>query len=106
MEQTAFTRVVGNTAEMRIMDFLLLEGRLFDYPMTEIANNSGVSWTKFNEVFPKFVKMGIVEETRRIGKARLYKLNEDNQFTKAWICFWKRISDITMEKHTDMAVPA
>jgi len=98
MEQTIFTKIVGDSAEMRIIDFLLLEGRLFDYPMTEIAKNSHVSWTTFNEIFPKFIKMGIVKQTRRIGRARLFKLNEDNEITKAWITFWKRISLIATEQ--------
>ncbi len=101
MDKTAFTNIVGNTAEMRILDFMLIEGRLFDYPMTEIAKNSHVSWSTFNDVFPKFVKMGIVKQTRRIGRGRLFKLNKDNEIAKAWIQFHKRISLVVLEEETN-----
>ncbi|MFH1364381.1 MAG: hypothetical protein ABIH52_01870 [Candidatus Aenigmatarchaeota archaeon] len=98
MEETVFLKIVGNTPMMRIWDFLLVERGLFDYSMTDIAENSHVSWTKFNEIFPEFEKRGIVKQTRRIGKARLFMLNEDNPFTKAMIELHKKISLAVLEK--------
>ncbi len=100
MEQTAFLKIVGDTPMMRIWDFLLIERGLFDYSMTEIARNSHVSWTKFNKIFPELVKRGIVRQTRRIGRARLYMLNEENPITKAMIDLHKKTSLAVLESQT------
>jgi len=75
---------------MRIWDFLLVEKGLFDYNMTAIAENSHVSWTKFNKIFREFVNRGIVKQTRRIGRAKLFMLNEDNKITQAMTELHKR----------------
>ena len=104
MEETVFLKIVGNNPMMRIWDFLLTERGLFDYSMTEIAENSHVSWTKFNNIFPEFVKRGIIKQTRRIGRAKLYILNEDNQISQAMIELHKKISIATLDKHTKVPV--
>ncbi len=45
--------------------------------MTDISESAGISWNTLKEIFPAFVKQRIVEKTRTIGRATMYKLNED-----------------------------
>jgi len=54
----------------------------FDYPVTEIARGSNVSYNSLKLFFPNFIKSCIVVKTRKIGKSDYFKLNLDNQFVK------------------------
>lgn len=90
-EPTIFARYFGNTPLVRILDFLI-EGKDFDYSMTEIAKNANVGWTSFSRVWKDMEKMNVVKKTRNIGKARLYKLNlEDATVQKLVRMHWEII---------------
>ncbi len=55
----------------------LIEGRDFDYTLTDLLN-AGVSWGTLHTIFPKLVEHGIVVKTREVGRAKLYKINKNN----------------------------
>ena len=93
MERSAFVRVFGNSPVVRVIDFLLTERGLYDYTLKDIAENSNVSFVTLQAVFPKLEKIGIVKMTRRIGKAKLYMLNEENPLVQKLIRMDKEISD-------------
>ena len=76
-----FLMQFGDTPQLRVLDFLI-GFNFFDYPMTEIAKNSNVSYNSLKVFFDNFVKSGIVIKTRKIGKSDYYKLNTDNSFVK------------------------
>lgn len=83
-EKSVFLEYFGNYPLMRVLDFLI-EGRGMDYSMTEIAKNSNVGWTAFSEIWPQLIKKNIVIFTRKIGNAKLYKLNIENLWVKELI---------------------
>ena len=62
-----------------------MESRELDYSMTEIAKNSGIGWTAFSEIWPKLIEKNVVIFTRKIGNAKLYKLNLKNIWVKELI---------------------
>lgn len=93
MEKSAFRRVFGDSPLIRVLDFLLEEGRTFDYSLTEICRHSGVAWSTLHEIFPKLENLKIVKETRRIAQAKLYKLNEENQLVQKLIKMDNEISE-------------
>ena len=66
------------------MDFLI-EGRDMDYSMTEIANNSNVGWTAFLKIWLQLIEKDIVIFTRKIGNAKLFRLNIKNPWVKELI---------------------
>ena len=76
-ETTVFRDFVGDYPGTRLLEFLI-EGRFFDYTLTDISEKSVVSWRTLNRIWPKFVKNKIVIITRKIGKIKLYKLNMEN----------------------------
>ena len=76
-DQTAFVETFGSSPLIRVLDFFLTY-REFDYPMTEIAENTNVGWNTLNILFPRLLEKSLVIETRRVGRARLYKLNQKN----------------------------
>ena len=79
--ETIFTEVFGSNPIMRVLDFLITF-QLFDYPLTEIARNSGVSYSTLQTFWDKLERNGIVVKTRRVGKSDLYKLNTKNPAVK------------------------
>lgn len=83
-EKSVFLEYFGDYPLMRVLDFLI-ESRELDYSMTEIAKNSNVGWTAFSEIWPKLIEKNNVIFTRKIGNAKLYKLNTQNPWVKELI---------------------
>ncbi len=76
-KETIFIEVFGNNPVIKVLDFLITF-QLFDYPLTEIAKNSGVSYSTLQTFWDKLERNNIVIKTRRVGKSDLYKLNTKN----------------------------
>lgn len=76
-----FLMQFGDTPQLRVLDFLI-GFNFFDYPLTEIAKNSNVSYNSLKVFFDDFVKSGIVIKTRKVGKSDYYKLNTENSFVQ------------------------
>jgi hypothetical protein len=74
-----FLMQFGDTPQLRVLDFLI-GFHFFDYPLTEIAKESHVSYNSLKVFFDDFIKSGIVVKTRKIGKSDYYKLNLENPF--------------------------
>lgn len=71
---TALKEVFGSNPVMKVLDFLISYQK-FDYPLTEIARNSKVSYSTLQMIWEPLVKKKLVVKTRRVGKSDLYKLN-------------------------------
>ena len=82
--ETVFIEVFGNNPIMKVLNFLITY-QLFDYPLTEIAKNSGVSYSTLQTFWDKLDKNKIVIKTRRVGKSDLFKLNTNNLAIKQLI---------------------
>jgi DNA-binding IclR family transcriptional regulator len=74
---SVFVEVFGNNPVIKVLDFLITF-QAFDYPLTEIARNSGVSYSTLQIFWGKLVKNRLVIKTRRVGKSDLFKLNTKN----------------------------
>ncbi|MBS3146221.1 hypothetical protein J4471_00830 [Candidatus Woesearchaeota archaeon] len=84
MEETIFTKAVGNTAKIKVLEFLI-EGRELDYSLSDIAEGSGIGRTTLFRIWNDFEKLNLVIQTRTIGNAKLFKLNNKNPFVKRLI---------------------
>ena len=81
MKETIFTRVVGNTPKIKVLEFLI-EGRELDYSLSDIAEGSSIGRTTLFRIWDDFEKLKIVKQTRIIGNAKLFKLNLENTFVR------------------------
>ncbi len=81
MEQTSFRLVFGDSPVVRVMDFFI-DNQEFDYSLTDIAKGAGIAWSTLHGLWPDFLKAGLVVNTRKIGRAELYRLNLDNPLVK------------------------
>ena len=92
-----FVEVFGNNPIIRVLDFLITFAD-FDYPLTEIAKNSGVGYSSLQAFWHKLEKNNIVIKTRRVGKSDLFKLNTSNPAVKQLIKLdWKLVKGLEQE---------
>ena len=87
-EGSIFLDYVGDAPRMRVLQYLI-EGRDFDYTLTDMLN-AGVSWGTLNALVPKLFGLGIVVKTRKIGRATLYKINQKNVAAKQLIALYDK----------------
>jgi len=73
----ALKHIFGETPIIKMLDFLI-DHRGYDYSKTEIAEHSGIGWTTINRHWRTLEDWNLVIPTRKIGRATLYKLNEEN----------------------------
>ena len=83
-EKSSFRLVFGDSPIIKVIDFFL-ENREFDYSLTDIAKNSDIAWSTLHQFWNGIVKLGIVINTRRIGRADLYKLDMNSPIVKKLI---------------------
>lgn len=99
MEQTTvFREALGDSPVIRVLDFLI-EGRGLDYSLSDIAENSNIGWTTLHRIWDKLERFEIVIFTREIGRAKLFKLNEENPAVKELIRVYDNLLYQETEKH-------
>lgn len=98
-KESAFIEIFGSNPVMKVLDFLITY-QLFDYPLTEIARNSGVGYSTLQTFWGNLEKNNIVAKTRRVGKSDLYKLNTNNPAVKQLLKLdWNFIKGSEQEIH-------
>jgi len=78
----ALHKLFKDSAVAKLLDFLTLY-KDFDYSKVEICRNSGVAWKTLFRIWPLVEEYGLVVETRRVGRAVMYKLNNESPIVKA-----------------------
>jgi predicted transcriptional regulator len=78
-EKSLFLEQFGDTPRLRVMDFMV-GNHFFDFPLTEIARESHISYNSLKSFIGKFVETGFLIKTRRIRKSDYYQLNLKNTF--------------------------
>src|SRR3989344_2002669 len=79
--RSLFLMQFGDTPQLRVLDFLI-DNHFFDFPVTEIARGSNVSYNSIQMFFNNFIENGIIIKTRKIGKSNYYKFNMNNGFVR------------------------
>ena len=79
-EESIFLDYMGDNPRMRVLQYLI-EGRGLDYTLTDMLN-AEVRLKALNSLIPKLLKLRIIIKTRKIGRATLYKINQDNMVVK------------------------
>ena len=103
-QETIFVEVFGKSPIVRLLDFLITY-QAFDYPLTEIAEKAGVSYSTLQTFWAKLVENKIVLKTRRVGKSDLYKLNTKNPAVQQLIKLdWNLIHGAEMHQNTKSAL--
>ena len=80
-DESLFLKLTGRTPVFLIIDYLM-EEKGFDHSKTDIAKGAGISRASLFQHWASLEKNGIVRETRRFGKTKLYTLNAKNPVTR------------------------
>ena len=72
--ESILIKTLGDSPKLRIINFFL-DNPLFDFNKKEVIEALGMSKQTFYKYFPDLEKYGIVKVSRKIGKAKLYKIN-------------------------------
>ena len=96
MNPPTLQKLLGDSAIIKVLDFLTLNRRL-DYSKADIARYSGIGWKTLFRVFPLLERYELVKMTRRVGRARLYRLNMDMPFAKTLSRLALQIADFHNE---------
>lgn len=104
-EITIFREALGDSPVIRVLDFLI-EGRGLDYSLSDITENSNIGWTTLHRIWEKLVQLNIVIPTREIGRAKLFKLNEENPAVKKLINLYDTLLYLETEKYFTKTVEA
>jgi DNA-binding transcriptional ArsR family regulator len=76
-DDSLLIRALGSSPKLRIIDYLL-DFKLNDFTKTELIKALGMSKLTFYKYFRDLQELGLVIESRRIGRATLYKVNLSN----------------------------
>jgi len=75
LESGPLERLFSGNATAKILDFLITFQE-WDYSESDIAKNAGVSVRTIQREIPKLESLRLVEYTRTVGKAKMYKLEK------------------------------
>ncbi len=104
MERAIFIRMLGDTPRVRIFNYLI-KYRGLDFSMSDIARNSGVGWATLSRLWPSLIKLKVIVLTREVGRAKLYKLNEDNPAVNELIGVYQKLLVQETENYFSKEVP-
>ena len=75
--ESVILTLFGQSPQTRILD-LFMDNPLFEFTRNEIIDALGMAKTTLYSTPPGFEEAGVIVETRKIGKASLYRLNGDS----------------------------
>ena len=75
--ESVILTLFGQSPQTRILD-LFMDNPLFEFTRNEIIDALGMAKTTLYSTRPGFEEAGVIVETRKIGKASLYRLNGDS----------------------------
>ncbi len=83
-DKTLLLRLLGDTPILRIIDFFL-DNLLFDYSKEEILKSIPISRKTLFKIWRELEDTGIIIMTRKVGKAKMYRLNKESEVVKKLI---------------------
>ena len=93
LESGPLERLFNGSALAQILDFLTTF-REWDYSKSDIAKNSGVSFRTALSLLEKLEALGLIKQTRRVGRAQMYRLDLENEAAKALVALTHELAMI------------
>jgi len=95
--ESILIKTLGDSPKLRIINFFL-DNPLFDFTKKEVIEALGMSKQTFYKYFPGLEKYGIVKVSRKIGRAKLYRINLNHPLIEMLREYEKRMSLQIAEK--------
>ena len=100
MPKSIYLKKEGATPKNKIIDFLIVHQE-FDYSLKDIAKFSKVGYTTLKKIKKELIKGKWIIFTRKVGKAKMYKLNISSPTVKKFIDFYWSIIDSEFESEEE-----
>jgi len=94
------TKALGYSPKMRIID-ILMTNPYFDFSREELVKELGMSKQTLYKNFKDLEELGIVEVSRKIGRAVMYRINREHPLVKRLDEIVKEMSLQIAEKEAD-----
>jgi AraC-like DNA-binding protein len=94
------TQDLRDSPKLRIVDFFL-DNPMFDFTKKEVIEALGMSKQTFYKYFPELEEYDIVKVSRRIGKAKLYRINPEHPLVNMLREYEKKVSLQIAEKEAN-----
>jgi len=104
-KMSVFLETFGTSPINRVLDFLIVHEE-FDYSMTDIAKLSGVGYATLKLFWKNLVGRSIVICTREVGKAKMFKLNFENQVMQKFKQFYWETTKLKTDELLEKSVIA
>ncbi len=91
------TDLLGNSKHLKVLDYLL-DNQELDYSKSDIAEGAEISRTTLNKILGELLESEIALESRKVGNARMFKLNRANLMVLELLEFDKRLSRIFLDE--------
>ena len=75
--ESVLLKYLGRSPQTRLIDFFM-DNPLFDFMKKEIMEALSMNKRTLNKTLPLLEDLGIIIVSRKIGKAKLYKLDPEN----------------------------
>ncbi len=95
---------------LKVLDFFM-DNEGFDYSKAEVMEGTDLSRATLFNVWPKLEALDLLVETRRVGRAKMYKLNKKNPIVKKFMELDDAISEhfalkpLASQKEIEVVVP-
>ncbi len=83
-DKSLLLKSLGDTPILRIIDFFL-DNPLFDYSREEVLENVAISRKTLFKIWRELEDSEIMIMTRKVGKAKMYRLNKEREVVKKLI---------------------
>lgn len=96
-DESLLIKAFGNSPKLRIVDFFL-DNKLFDFSKKEVIEETGMSKPTLYKYWDDLTKFGLIKETRKFGKAKLYALNMESPVVQELIEIERRLIEQSVGK--------
>ena len=95
-EESIFLKVFGRSPQMRLMDFFM-DNPNHDFTREEIMNAIGMAKRTLYEFLPILEEEGVIQISRRIGRAELFQINQLSPVVK----HFRNIEEVLLNNKAD-----
>ena len=104
--QSVLLKTLGESPKLRMVDFFM-DNPLTDFTKKEVIDALGMSKQTFYKYFKDLQEYDVVNVSRKIGKASLYKINPEHPMVTMLRDYEKKLSIQIAEKEEEkQAIPA
>jgi len=78
-EKSLFVEYLGGSPYIRVLDYFIAND-IYDCSLQDVADGTGLSRNTVRRAVTEMLELGIIRPTRRVGRARMFQINRENEY--------------------------